>query len=95
MLLKELLQDIYNVDTLEEFGDIEIDDIATDSREVREGSVFVALQGTCSHGKNFIDDAVSKGARIVVLEEKADCSLDNSDVLLLYVSDSSEFLQQI
>jgi UDP-N-acetylmuramoyl-L-alanyl-D-glutamate--2,6-diaminopimelate ligase len=43
--------------------------IASDSREVRDGYVFAALKGENFDGHNFVDDAIERGAVIVILEK--------------------------
>ena len=43
-----------------------VDHLTTDSRAARAGSVFVALVGENFDGNDFIDDAISRGARVVV-----------------------------
>lgn len=43
--------------------------ICFDSRQVVDGTLFVAIRGLSSDGHNFIDAAVSKGAVAVVVEE--------------------------
>lgn len=45
---------------------IEIEDIAIDSRLVKKNSVFFALQGKATDGSKFIEDAVKNGAAAVV-----------------------------
>lgn len=43
--------------------------LTQDSREVREGSVFVAIKGHNVDGHMFIENAISKGASVVICEE--------------------------
>ncbi|HEX3550325.1 MAG TPA: UDP-N-acetylmuramoyl-L-alanyl-D-glutamate--2,6-diaminopimelate ligase [Candidatus Elarobacter sp.] len=45
-----------------------VDAIATDSRAVRPGAMFVALRGERTDGHDFIEDAVAHGAAVVVAE---------------------------
>lgn len=54
--------------------------IASDSRQVRPGFLFLACRGTESHGLDFVDQAVRKGAVAVAWEPSAhypvlDCAL--------------------
>lgn len=52
---------------------IEISGISNDSREVLPGYIFVAIKGTKLNGEEFIDQAISNGAKMVILygpEEK-------------------------
>jgi UDP-N-acetylmuramoyl-L-alanyl-D-glutamate--2,6-diaminopimelate ligase len=48
--------------------DVEIKDIQIDSRKIKPGSVFVAVQGTAADGHQFIEKAIESGAAAVVCE---------------------------
>ena len=50
--------------------DIEISGLASDSRKVQKGDLFIALQGTKENGEKFIPDAIRLGA-VAVLSEHA------------------------
>lgn len=47
--------------------DIQIESLAYDSRRVTSGALFVALPGTKSHGTAFLEQALDRGARAVVM----------------------------
>ncbi|HXX57230.1 MAG TPA: UDP-N-acetylmuramoyl-L-alanyl-D-glutamate--2,6-diaminopimelate ligase [Thermodesulfovibrionales bacterium] len=49
--------------------DVEIGEIAYDSRKVSGGALFVAVRGDRFDGRNFISDAIAKGAVAVVHEK--------------------------
>ncbi len=51
--------------------DIVLSDLVLDSREVSPGSLFVAIPGRQSDGRNFIDQALQRGARAVLVESVA------------------------
>lgn len=65
----------------------EIHAIETDSRAVRPGSLFVALAGTLHDGHRFVEEAVSKGAAAVWVQEPVSVPV-NSDVVLIQVPDT-------
>jgi len=46
----------------------EITGIAYDSRQVQQGSIFIALPGERRDGRNFIGDAINRGAAAIVSE---------------------------
>ncbi|MBI3802313.1 MAG: UDP-N-acetylmuramoyl-L-alanyl-D-glutamate--2,6-diaminopimelate ligase [Nitrospirae bacterium] len=48
--------------------ELEINDIASDSRKVRPGGLFVATVGTRQDGRLFIAEAIAQGAAVVVAE---------------------------
>ena len=49
-------------------GDIVVHGLAIDSREVRAGDAFVALEGTREHGITFAPMALARGAVAVLAE---------------------------
>ncbi len=64
--LKDLFGQFPFTDTPVLFPDIEINDIAIDSRVVKPGNLFVAMQGEELDGHDFIDSAIKSGAVAVV-----------------------------
>ena len=50
--------------------DIEITGVCNDSREVREGSLFVCVEGANFDGHGFIGDVASKGAAAVIVKRE-------------------------
>lgn len=55
---------------LGDFENIKISSLTLDSREVTNGSLFVALQGALLDGRFFIDKAIEKGAAAILSETK-------------------------
>lgn len=49
-----------------DFKNIDVKDITRDTREVSEGSLFIAVIGAKIDGHNLIDDAIKKGAKVIV-----------------------------
>ena len=91
MKLNELIQNIKAI-SVSDFSDIkEISDITNNSREVQSGSLFVAVTGFNVDGHQFINDAISKGAVAVVLEnneEFPDELFSHSNVVKIVVANS-------
>ena len=54
------------------YSDIEITDIVTDSNNVAEGSLFIAIKGLRHDGHDFIDKAINSGAKVIVAEQVRD-----------------------
>jgi UDP-N-acetylmuramoyl-L-alanyl-D-glutamate--2,6-diaminopimelate ligase len=48
----------------------EITMVATDSRLVRQGGLFVAIEGFKDNGLRYVDDALRRGAAAVIVEER-------------------------
>lgn len=51
---------------------IEVKDIKINSKEVERGDMFIALKGKSFDGNEFIDDALKKGASVIVSENFVD-----------------------
>lgn len=66
-----------------------VDAIEIDSRCVRPGALFVALRGEHTDGHRHANDAVGKGARVVVVERAVDLP---ADVTVVQVGDSRRAL---
>jgi UDP-N-acetylmuramoyl-L-alanyl-D-glutamate--2,6-diaminopimelate ligase len=49
--------------------DLEITEIAYDSRKVKPGTLFVAIHGEKTDGNKFVGDAITRGAAAIVSEE--------------------------
>ena len=58
--------------------DLEIRQVASDSRKVRPRALFFALHGAQSDGNAFVRDAVSRGAAAIASEETAPASIPSS-----------------
>ncbi|WP_065220722.1 MULTISPECIES: UDP-N-acetylmuramoyl-tripeptide--D-alanyl-D-alanine ligase [Butyricimonas] len=65
--------------------------VTTDSREVKEGDIFIALKGENHNGNTFAEKAIAQGARHVVIDE-AEYNISPRCVL---VPDTLRFLQQL
>ncbi|KPU44041.1 UDP-N-acetylmuramoyl-L-alanyl-D-glutamate--LD-lysine ligase [Oxobacter pfennigii] len=69
MKLKDIMMNI-NHTILKGTSDKEIEGIAYDSRAVKEGYLFVCIKGFKADGHDFINDAVKKGAKAIILEKE-------------------------
>jgi len=56
----------------EAFGEAQISNVATDSREIVEGGLFFAMRGEAMDGHKFIDKAFELGAVAAVVEQPMD-----------------------
>jgi len=54
---------------LESTHDLQISDIKIDSRDVKAGDLFVAMQGYATDGHQYIDAAINRGASAVLCSE--------------------------
>ncbi len=58
-----------------DFQDVDITGLAYDSRRVRPGHVFVALQGSKTDGHDYVMEAVKSGAVAIVTEKAVNISM--------------------
>ena len=88
MLLSELISDIKPVQ-MTGSTDVDILDIAIDSRQVRPGHLFIAVPGTQVDGHQFVAKAVAQGAKAVVVQQgKFDTGQLQEGVTVVEVADS-------
>ena len=64
--------------------DCEITGLALDSREVKPGDVFFAYRGTHSDGRDYIDAAIDRGAKVILYEPGAAVTTDRRDNVVLF-----------
>ena len=63
---KDLMPELVH---LSNFVDCEVSSLHLDSREVKDGGVFFAVKGINQNGMDFIQEAKSKGAKLIISEE--------------------------
>ena len=89
MNLKKIL---VGIDGIKAKGEIdrEVTTIEKDSRKVVEGSMFFAIKGFTTDGTQYIDSAIEKGAKTILVEETTDIKSLNipEDVTLIVVPDA-------
>lgn len=89
MKLRELLR---GVKTRQIVGslDVNIQGVSYNSKEVGDGFLFVALPGTRTDGHRFIEDAVKKGARALLVERIPQSAFEG--VSIIQVDDTKSAL---
>lgn len=78
--------------------DVEVNRVQYDSRKIQKGDCFVAIKGGASDGHLFIQDAVSKGAKVLVMERDdaiPDSFAMHNGVIKVVVTDSRKALAEI
>ena len=92
VLLADLLREIDFLEISGSSGDAAAVQLTADSRDVVQGSLFVAIRGFASDGHRYIETAISKGANAVICETFP--SSRASDVLFIRVADSRKALAE-
>jgi UDP-N-acetylmuramoyl-L-alanyl-D-glutamate--2,6-diaminopimelate ligase len=76
-------------------GSIEVRGIAHDSREVRDGELFVALHGLQTDGAAYVSEAIARGAVAVCLDRDSAAGLERTGVPLVLVDDPRAALAEL
>lgn len=65
---------ISSVDVKNSLGDLNIDitNIHSDSRKIKENGLFVAINGFSKNGTDFIPSAIENGAKAIIVEPNVD-----------------------
>ncbi len=93
MKIKELIRPLDSKKAPANMGNSEVEGIAYDSRRIKENFVFVALKGASFDGHQFINDAVSRGAKILIVSKKS--AVLPSDVCEIVVDDTRKALHKL
>ncbi len=73
-----------NYEILNNGKEFQINDIHYDSRKITENDVFCALIGAVVDGHDYIEKALEKGAKLIVVE-KRDIKITDKDITYVYV----------
>lgn len=91
MKLKTLLN---NVEIVNQKGDLEIDitNLHSDSRKIKQGGLFIAINGFAKDGIQFIPSAIENGAVAVIVEPTVDINSLEYDIPIISVSNTRKAL---
>ena len=87
MLLGNLLKSIGK-----SYQKIPVKGISFDSREVSKGDIFFAIKGNKTSGTQFIDDAIFKGASVIISSNKI--KHKNFKIPIILVNDTRKSLAE-
>ena len=89
-LLSELEYSVIRGDV----DEVEITDVVMDTRKLVPGCLFVCISGANFDGHSFAEEAVSRGARVLVTEKEVDIAGDD-DVTVIRVEETRKALAYI
>ena len=78
MLLKNLIKDIPT-----EKKYIKISGISTNNKDVKKNHIFFAIKGNKNNGEKFINEAIQKGASVIICSKECNIKINNKNVLLI------------
>ena len=88
MLLKNLIKNIPKVKR-----NIFISGIASNSKKVKKNYIFFATKGNKINGEKFIEDAIRRGASVIICSKQ--CKLTNKNVLIFKTKNLRHLLSEI
>ena len=92
----ELKKILVGIDGLKAKGslDIDIKGLESNSKNIKEGYMFIAIKGFATDGHSYINDAIKAGAKVVMVQEGCDLKTIKlpSDVTLIMAKDTREAL---
>ena len=96
MLLKNLIQE---AGVIKSVGDLNLDitNIHSDSRKIKEGGLFFAINGFSKNGIEFIENAIEKGAKAIIVEKDEDVQVLNKkyEMPIISVEDTRKALAKV
>ena len=92
----ELKKILIGIDGLKAKGSLDIDvkGLESNSKNIKDGYMFIAIKGFATDGHSYINDAIKAGAKVIMIEEGCDLKsikLPN-DVTLVMAKDTREAL---
>jgi UDP-N-acetylmuramoyl-L-alanyl-D-glutamate--2,6-diaminopimelate ligase len=94
LLLRELVKGL-DIKSIQGSLDIDIDNIAYDSRKTRQGTLFVCIEGTVVDGHLYINDAIENGTKAFLVQKQVEVpegitviEIEDTRYGLAYVADT-------
>ena len=93
MILKYLIDELENYKAI---GDenVKINEIEYMSKNIKQDDIFVAIKGFLEDGKDYIKEAIEKGAKVIVLDKETKIE-EKEDVTYIYVDNTRIALAKI
>ncbi len=88
MLLKNLIDNLNS-----KIGNLKIRKISADSRKIKKGDLFVSIKGNKFDGNKFIDQAILKGAKVVIYS--GPLKKKNNNIIFIKTKNTRERLAEI
>lgn len=92
----ELKKTLIGIEGLKAKGNLDIDikGLDSNSKNIKEGYMFIAIKGFSTDGHAYINDAIKAGAKVIMIEEGCDLKTIKlpADVTLIMAKDTREAL---
>jgi murE/murF fusion protein len=88
MLLKKLIKS-----NSKDKNNIFISGIASNSKEVKKNYIFFAIKGNKNNGEKFIQDAIKKGASVIICSQE--CKIKNKNINIIKAKNVRNLLSKV
>lgn len=96
MKLDKILKNVHGVKRIEGKLSIDISGIASDSKAVKDGHLFIAVKGARFNGAEFIGEAIDRGAAAIVSDAgNEEAFLHKKGPTFIYIDDARRALSEI
>jgi UDP-N-acetylmuramoyl-L-alanyl-D-glutamate--2,6-diaminopimelate ligase len=95
MKIRRLLGVLRNIKFPSGLEDFQVKGISCNSREVRKDFIFVAIKGNRQDGNLFIDEAIRRGARVIVASSQPSAASAKSGASFIAVKDVRQALADL
>ncbi len=95
MRAKELIESLDSRCLPSGFDDFEVRGISCNSNEVYDNFIFVAIEGTHIDGRKFIDEAIERGAKVVIVTSQASQVTSQKKSSVIQVEDTRKVLAKL
>jgi len=85
LFLCKKMEDLYNLF-------YEAQGVSTDTRKIKKDSIFISLKGDNFNGNQFAEQAIEKGAKFAIVDEK---EFENENGKIFFVDNCLQFLQKL
>ena len=93
-IFKDILQEV-EISNIRGNLDIKVTGITSDSRNVYENMIFVAIKGYKDNGIKYVKSAIDNGAVAIVIDDDEDIDTIEEDIAIITVKNSRRELSRI
>ena len=93
-IFKDILQEV-EISNIRGNLDIKVTGITSDSRNVYENMIFVAIKGYKDNGITYVKSAIDNGAVAIVIDDDEDIDTIEEDIAIITVKNSRRELSRI
>ncbi len=95
MKLAQLLKSLDNYEVIHLTSDFNVNGITCDSKKAADDFIFVAIKGASADGHKFIDEAINRGAKAVIVQGPWPRARDPGKTVFISVEDTRTALAKL